>query len=334
MIRFSAKRLVFGNGGCGIAMRHRVMRRRDTLGRLVSTQSKDHAKLASDSGTFLAGIGGILCAGIALQQYYMAKSQTECTATLELLKVRCQPEIQDGFDKIVAFKKKMHAKAKLKSGDGCNDYADRFAAALWFSQNSSALDEVFDRDGDHCLTREEMAIGLYDCLFFFFCSIFLVPNKHTHTRVHRNAYGCSSHLAELLTVYFFENQGDEVSLVERCLELKPQWDEADRIDKAALCLRGLFHKLRALIDLRMMSREQAAEVPGRRFTRGFIKAVEPLMQAKQIRLYHDTWDRNRDNCLFQFCREMYDIHDIPEPHDRDDLSTLVSTPKQMIVRKR
>ena len=163
------------------------MRRRDVLGRLVSTQrgrlvstqSKDHAKLASDSGTFLAGIGGILCAGIALQQYYMAKSQTECTATLELLKVRCQPEIQDGFDKIVAFKKKMHAKAKLKSGDGCNDYADRFAAALWFSQNSSALDEVFDRDGDHCLTREEMAIGLYDCLFFF-CSIFFVPNKHKH----------------------------------------------------------------------------------------------------------------------------------------------------------
>lgn len=121
--------------------------------------------------------------------------------------------------------------------------------------------------------------------------------------------------------------------MERCLELRPQWDEADRIDKAALCLRGLFHKLRALIDLNMMSKEQAAEVPGRRFTRGFIKTVEPLMQAKQIRLYHDTWNRNRDNCLFQFCREMYDIHDIPEPHDRDDLASLVSVPSHMIVRK-
>ena len=74
------------------------------------------------------------------------------------LKVRCQPEIQGGFDKIVAFKKKMHAKAKLKSPDGRNDYADRFAAALWFSQNSSALAEVFDQDGDHRLTKEEMAI--------------------------------------------------------------------------------------------------------------------------------------------------------------------------------
>ena len=69
-------------------------------------------------------------------------------------------------------------------------------------------------------------------------------------------------------------------------------------------------QLRALIDLKMMSKEQAAEVLGRRFTRGFIQTVEPLMQAKQIRLYQDTWNRNRDNCLFQFCREMYDIRDI------------------------
>ena len=256
----------------------------------------------------------------------MAKSQTECTATLELLKVRCQPEIQGGFDKIVAFKKKMHAKAKLKSPDGRNDYAYRFAAALWFSQNNSALAEVFDQDGDHRLTKEEMAIVR---LFFFRSITFISPTNLQGL----NAYGCSSHLSELLSEYFFENQGDEVSLVERCLELRPQWDEADRIDKAALCLRGLFHKLRALIDLNMMSKEQAAEVPGRRFTRGFIKTVEPLMQAKQIRLYHDTWNRNRDNCLFQFCREMYDIHDIPEPHDRDDLASLVSVPSHMIVRK-
>ena len=137
----------------------------------------------------------------------MAKSQTECTATIELLKVRCQPEIQDGFDS--GIQKKCHAKAKLKSTDGGNDYADRFAAALWFSQNNSALDEVFDRDGDHNLTRTEMAIGL-------------------------NAYGCSDHLSELLTTYFFEGQGNEVSLVERRSALKSQWDEADRIDKAAL----------------------------------------------------------------------------------------------------
>lgn len=272
--------------------------------RTRSTIAEEKAsKIASDGGTFLAGIGGILCAGIALQQYYMAKSQTECTATLELLKVRCAPEIQGGFDKIVSFQKKMKAKAKLKhhGEGGKNDYADRFAAALWFSHNVSALNEVFDSDGDHRLTREEMALGL-------------------------NAFGCSDHLSNLLTVYFFEDQGDDVDLASRCTELKPQWDEADDIDKAALCLRGLFHKLRALIDLKMMSIKQAAEVPDRRFTRGFIRYVEPLIQAKHIRLYDDPWDRNRGNCLFQFCRQLYDIDDIPEPHHRENLAFLVPAP--------
>ena len=72
----------------------------------------------------------------------------------------------------------MHAKAKLKSPDGRNDYADRFAAALWFSQNSSALAEVFDQDGDHRLTKEEMAIVR---LFFFPIHHFYFINQFTGT---------------------------------------------------------------------------------------------------------------------------------------------------------
>ena len=186
------------------------MRGGNVTRRFVSTSSKDHAKLASDSGTFLAGIGGILCAGIALQQYYMAKSQTECTATLELLKVRCQPEIQGGFDKIVAFKKKMHAKAKLKSPDGRNDYADRFAAALWFSQNSSALAEVFDQDGDHRLTKEEMAIVR---LFFF-------PIHHKY--VYQPNYRVSTHMdAPVISLNYLVSISLRIKVM-RCLS----WNDA------------------------------------------------------------------------------------------------------------
>ena len=51
-----------GQRDVSMISRYGKMRSGIVTRRFVSTSSQDHAKLASDSGTFLAGIGGILCA--------------------------------------------------------------------------------------------------------------------------------------------------------------------------------------------------------------------------------------------------------------------------------
>ena len=66
------------------------------------------------------------CSVAAHGRPLQAQRSIEATATQELLSARCDPELASGFARIVAFKKKACAKAKLR-GQKC-DYADRWRA--------------------------------------------------------------------------------------------------------------------------------------------------------------------------------------------------------------
>ena len=253
-----------------------------------------------DKTALLGAVGGILCAGIGIGQYWQTQKEIQARATMELLNARCDTQLSDGISKIYAFKKKLKGENRLLGKANC--YADHFAAALWFAHNSNSLDDVFNRDGDEVLTQEEMLDGL-------------------------EASGCPDHLSQLLVHYFFtegEDAQPSVNLKKRCKELKDEWAEAEEVDRASLRMMGLYYRLWALVGLGMVTEDQAMQVPGKNFSRGFIKIVEPLHQTKSLRILGHRWDEASD--LFRFTRKLYNLEELPEPHRNDKLRFLVPMP--------
>jgi hypothetical protein len=244
-------------------------------------------------GHVIAAMGGVLCAGIGFGQFSLSNRQIQASSTAELLEARCDPEISRGFAEIVAYRQRLCASAKMR-GDRC-DWHDRWAADFWFSVNKRVLRDVFDVDGDGRLSRDEMEKGL-------------------------KAWGATPQQSRLLSARFFEGvkEGENVATHARIKALESHWNEARNIDAHALRLRGLFRRLEAQVCLGMITRRQAQFVPGRDFARRFVKYVEPLCFAKSLRVYSDAWTPESDR-LFDFCRDLYRIDDLPEPQHRPDL---------------
>ena len=257
-----------------------------------------------DKTALLGAVGGILCAGIGIGQYWQTQKEIQARATMELLNARCDTQLSDGISKIYAFKKKLKGENRLLGKANC--YADHFAAALWFAHNCNSLDDVFNRDGDEVLTQEEMLKGL-------------------------EASGCPDHLTQLLVHYFFEGEDGKtgVNLKKRCKELQDEWTEALEVDRATLRMMGLYYRLWALVGLGMITEDQAMQVPGKNFTRGFIKIVEPLHQTKSLRILGQRWDEP-DSGVFRFTRTLYNLEAIPEPHHNDKLRFMVPMPDRLL----